>query len=236
MQCARSPRSRTTPPHWPLRCACSINVSAPRSTGRRGCWGRHRCSTRGAACISIAPTSSACSRGRCIAELACDGVARRARRGGTPRAARWRRSRRRHALSDIDLAVLLITLAPDLDLKYEKIYGYLQDDLTRKRATPDLAANLLALRCRGSGCASCAHLGGAAPLSRAGLGHSAATRTLPWLARPLARDVTWLGWLLGREMLDPSLASHARLRVPHRSASTLCRRPEIRARAADACA
>lgn len=38
---------------------------------------------------------------------------------------------------------LLICLAPELDLKYEKLYAYIQDDVTRKRPTIDLVLNLL---------------------------------------------------------------------------------------------
>ena len=39
--------------------------------------------------------------------------------------------------------VLLIALAVNLDLRYERLYGYLQDDVTRKRPTVNLALNLL---------------------------------------------------------------------------------------------
>ncbi|MBD2503796.1 AAA family ATPase [Anabaena azotica] len=46
-------------------------------------------------------------------------------------------------LSDFDIALILIVLAPDIDLRYERIYAYLQDDVTRKRPTVDLALNLL---------------------------------------------------------------------------------------------
>lgn len=38
--------------------------------------------------------------------------------------------------------VLLLALAPQLDRKYEKLYAYLQDDVTRKAPTVDLAMNL----------------------------------------------------------------------------------------------
>jgi SpoVK/Ycf46/Vps4 family AAA+-type ATPase len=46
-------------------------------------------------------------------------------------------------LSAFDVDALLICLAPELDLKYEKIYAYLQDDVTKKRPTVDLALALL---------------------------------------------------------------------------------------------
>jgi SpoVK/Ycf46/Vps4 family AAA+-type ATPase len=53
------------------------------------------------------------------------------------------RLRELFGLTDFDLDVLLVALAPELDLRYERIYGYLQDDVTRRRPTVDLALNLL---------------------------------------------------------------------------------------------
>jgi AAA+ superfamily predicted ATPase len=46
-------------------------------------------------------------------------------------------------LDQIDLDILLVCLAPALDLKYERLYGYLQDDVTRKRPMVNLALDLL---------------------------------------------------------------------------------------------
>lgn len=46
-------------------------------------------------------------------------------------------------LSSFDIDVLLIALAPEIDLRYERLYAYLQDDVTKKRPTVDLALNLL---------------------------------------------------------------------------------------------
>ncbi|WIV66065.1 ATP-binding protein [Natrialbaceae archaeon AArc-T1-2] len=42
------------------------------------------------------------------------------------------------------LDALLVALAPELDVKYEKIYAYLQDDLTRKRPTVGLVLGVIA--------------------------------------------------------------------------------------------
>ena len=36
-------------------------------------------------------------------------------------------------LSEFDLDVMLIALAPEIDLAYEGLYAYLQDDVTRRR-------------------------------------------------------------------------------------------------------
>ena len=42
-----------------------------------------------------------------------------------------------------DRDAFLICAAPFLDLKYERLYGYLQDDVTRKRPTVNLILDLL---------------------------------------------------------------------------------------------
>jgi ATP-dependent 26S proteasome regulatory subunit len=46
-------------------------------------------------------------------------------------------------LTRFDLDTLLITLAPSLDTAYERLYAYLQDDVTKKRPSVDLVLNLL---------------------------------------------------------------------------------------------
>jgi SpoVK/Ycf46/Vps4 family AAA+-type ATPase len=47
------------------------------------------------------------------------------------------------ALTPFDRDTLLICIAPELDLKYEKLYAYLQNDVTRKRPSVDLILRLL---------------------------------------------------------------------------------------------
>jgi hypothetical protein len=46
-------------------------------------------------------------------------------------------------LSSFEHDTLLVSLAPHLDLRYEQLYGYLQDDVTRKNPTIHLILNLL---------------------------------------------------------------------------------------------
>jgi AAA+ superfamily predicted ATPase len=55
----------------------------------------------------------------------------------------FERLRRHYGLEDFDLVALLIALAPETDLRYQRIYAYLQDDVTRKRPTVDLLLTLL---------------------------------------------------------------------------------------------
>jgi SpoVK/Ycf46/Vps4 family AAA+-type ATPase len=46
-------------------------------------------------------------------------------------------------LTPFEVDLLLICLAPEIDLRYERLYAYLQDDVTKKRPSVDLALNLL---------------------------------------------------------------------------------------------
>ena len=45
-------------------------------------------------------------------------------------------------LSPLDVEVLLLALAPDVDPRFEQLYGYLNDDVTRRRASAGLALTL----------------------------------------------------------------------------------------------
>jgi hypothetical protein len=47
-------------------------------------------------------------------------------------------------LSPAECEMLLIGLAPELDRRYERLYSFLQDDVTRRRPSVDLALNLVA--------------------------------------------------------------------------------------------
>lgn len=48
-----------------------------------------------------------------------------------------------YGLSAFDLDILLVALAPDLDRRYERIYAYLQDNVSLRKAGVDLILNLL---------------------------------------------------------------------------------------------
>ncbi|WP_221335595.1 ATP-binding protein [Streptomyces sp. EAS-AB2608] len=51
----------------------------------------------------------------------------------------------RFGLSSLDMDLLLVAVAPDLDARFERLYGYLNDDLTRRRPTVGLALELCGL-------------------------------------------------------------------------------------------
>lgn len=48
-------------------------------------------------------------------------------------------------LIPLDVALLLVALAPDVDSRFEQFYGYLNDDVTRRRASVGLALRLAGL-------------------------------------------------------------------------------------------
>lgn len=46
-------------------------------------------------------------------------------------------------LNTLDSIILLLSLAPEFDLRYERIYAYLQDDISQRHPTVNLVMNLL---------------------------------------------------------------------------------------------
>lgn len=112
------------------------------------------------------------------------------------------------ALSPFDVNVLLLALAPEIDLKYERIYAFLQDNVTRTRPTVELALNLLS-RSVEEKLGRIERFQAAAPLLREGilelLPDSGAARP-PLLAHYLALDPQITGFLLGLGGPDRRLA------------------------------
>jgi len=55
------------------------------------------------------------------------------------------RIRETFSLTDTEITLLIIALAPDMDRRFETLYGYLNDDVTKRRATIGLAFELAGL-------------------------------------------------------------------------------------------
>jgi len=85
-------------------------------------------------------------------------------RGGT--LVRLRELARDFGLDALDVELLLVALAPDLDSRFEQLYGYLNDDVTRRRAAVGMALRLCGLP---EAAAGRGRLLGQAPLLAAGL-------------------------------------------------------------------
>jgi AAA+ superfamily predicted ATPase len=124
------------------------------------------------------------------------------------------RMRRWLDLDDNDVAIVLLALAPELDLRYERIYAYLQDDMTRKRPTFDMVASLLCADVDERGCLV-RRLDPDAPLVRHAV-FDPGSSDVPLAARALVLDVAWRNFLLARDEMDPRMARYARLLAPPR--------------------
>jgi len=116
-------------------------------------------------------------------------------------------------LTPFDQGVLLLALAPELDLRYERIVGFLQDDVTRRLPTVDLALNLLCESSREK-LARRSRFTPDAPLVRHGLVRIVADPMQvepPLLSRYVTIDAYIANWLLGQDGLDPQLGGYVRL-------------------------
>ncbi len=119
-------------------------------------------------------------------------------------------------LSGFDVDALLVCLAPELNVRYGKLYAYLQNDVTRKAPTADLILNLFC-RSLSEKLDARTRLMGAAPLLRhqliryAGEEHSD-TPTL--LTRALVADERILNYLLDVDAPDARLAPFVRVVQP----------------------
>ncbi len=102
-----------------------------------------------------------------------------------------------------DLELLLITLAPDVDPRLERLYGYLNDDVTRRRATVALALELSGLS--PASAADRARLHAQAPL-RAGNLVTIEECERPFPGRELRVPDRVTAHLLGEDRADASLA------------------------------
>jgi SpoVK/Ycf46/Vps4 family AAA+-type ATPase len=119
-------------------------------------------------------------------------------------------------LDPFDVNVLLLALAPEVDLKYERVYAFLQDNVTRTRPTVELALNLL---CRSAGekVRRMERFRAEAPLMRHGLIELTADPSAinpPLLAHFLSLDPQITAYLLGLEGLDRRLTGFAELTDP----------------------
>lgn len=113
-------------------------------------------------------------------------------------------------LSNFDYGVLVLALAPELDLRYERIYAYLQDDVSKRRPTVDLALNLLCTDWTAR-LAERQRFAPDAPLLKSGLLRVAATDAAadpPLLARSLRLDDRVVRALIGDDALDSQLVTY----------------------------
>ena len=130
-----------------------------------------------------------------------------------PLPSRFSRLAKACRLSSFDIAVVFIALAPEFDLRYEKLYAYLQDDVSRRRPTVDLALNLLCVTVQDK-LTRREHFSSTAPLLRHNLLRLIPDPNQPQpplLSHYLKVDEQIIDCLLGQECLDPRLAPYCRI-------------------------
>ena len=130
-------------------------------------------------------------------------------------------------LSPFDFDVAIVALAPELDLRYKRLYAYLQDDVTRRRPSVDLALNLL---CRSAEekVARRANFASGGPLLKHGLLHLVADPNHvrpPLLAHYLKLDDQFVRVLLDERGPDPRLATWCRAIDPESTPGGLADAP-----------
>lgn len=139
---------------------------------------------------------------------------------------------RRFALTPFDVDALLIALAPEVDLRYERLFAYLQDDVTRRRPSVDLVLNLLCPTFADK-LASRERFSAAAPLLRhrlVELFDDPSRPQPPLLARSLRADARVVSYLFGGDDVDARLSPFARRIEPASRLDELIQEPELKAR------
>jgi ATPases of the AAA+ class len=131
-------------------------------------------------------------------------VERRAARAGTT--PRLQRLARDFGLTGLDVEVLLVALLPDVEPRYERLYGYLNDDVSRRRATVGLALELCGTP--PGDATGRARFAATAPLVAGGL-LSVEQPDQPYLSRPLRVPDRVTAHLLGDDTVDARLAEVA---------------------------
>ncbi len=119
-------------------------------------------------------------------------------------------------LNTLDSIILLLALAPELDLRYERTYAYLQDDVSQRHPTVNLMMNLL-----GGGIAEryavWQRLSAEMPLRQHRLITCVADPSRPqssFLSYPIRVDHRITGYLLGDDHIDARLVHAVKLRQP----------------------
>jgi AAA+ superfamily predicted ATPase len=133
-------------------------------------------------------------------------------------------------LQTLDLEIILLALAPEVDLRYQRLFAYLQDDVTRRRPSVDLALNLFCVSpaekvLRRAQFAPDAPLIGQRVLR---LISDQSQSAPPLLANYLKLDEQITEFLLGQNTLDPRLAPFCEFIKPQLPLDGLALSPEIK--------
>ncbi|MGW1106533.1 AAA family ATPase [Streptomyces sp. NPDC002540] len=119
-------------------------------------------------------------------------------------------------LVPLDVELLLVAMAPDIDIRFERLYGYLNDDLTRRRPAIGLALELCGLPAASSGRF---RFSPSAPLVASGL-LEVLEADRPLLSRVLHVPDRITAYLLGDDEPDGRLRGFVRVAGPEEETDT----------------
>jgi hypothetical protein len=119
---------------------------------------------------------------------------------------RLRRLARSFQLDPLDVELLLIALMPDLDARFERLYGYLQDNVSSRRASVGLGLELCGVGPTSAQART--RFLSSAPLL-AGYLILVEDPDRPFLTRPLRVPDRVAAFLLGDDTIDPAIAALA---------------------------
>lgn len=125
----------------------------------------------------------------------------------------------RFGLTPLEVDILLLGLAPELDLRYERLYAYLHDDMNKKRPSVELALNLLCPTLPDKLSAR-AHFNPQAPLLAQALIQlfDDPTQPAPPLLGKLYKvEERVVSYLLGHDALEAQLQPYATLQLPQKN-------------------
>jgi len=135
-------------------------------------------------------------------------------------------------LTPFDRDALLLAAAPELDIRYERLYAYLQDDVTRKKPSVDLILNLLCssvqekleMRARFSRSARLLRSQMLTLSEDPNYSHS------PLLSKYVKVDERILNYLLELDDLDAQLVPYAQVTGPRAHMADLCLSSDMKQR------
>ncbi|HEY5867019.1 MAG TPA: hypothetical protein VI542_15960, partial [Candidatus Tectomicrobia bacterium] len=143
------------------------------------------------------------------------------------------------SLSPFEVQTVIVCLAPELRRKYDTLYAYLQDDVTRKRPSVDIILELLCASEAERWRARTAVFSDQAPLFRHGILHRVEDPGNPsgasGLAQFLQLDQRILHYLLENAALDGRLNDYATLLPPAATLEQVLVDPALKAGMANVC-
>ncbi|MCP4214760.1 MAG: hypothetical protein GY765_08880, partial [bacterium] len=133
-------------------------------------------------------------------------------------------------LSLFEMNILLVCLAPELEIKYEKLYAYLQDDVTKKSPSVNLIMDLLCNTREARADARVCFLN-QSPLLKYNLLEfidGEESKDKPLISRQLKVDDRIVDYLQGFNVLDGTLGSLAKRTTPQKDWSDLLLEEDIK--------